>query len=94
MQLAIDQDLLRQAHQATGLGSDRDLVEYGLRLAIAAQALKPPLRPPRAGACGKASDSLGASCLEAPDAPSVYRGPPLSDEAMAAAVLAEAARHK
>lgn len=95
MQVTINEQLLRQAHRITGLESDRDLLEYGLRLAIAAQSINSSRRHlPTSGSFGKASDYLRESRPEPPDAPSVYQGPPLSLEEMDASIVAEAARHK
>ena len=95
MQVAIDEQLLLHAQQATGLTSDRELLEYGLRLAIAARAFKPSRSPLLArGNVGRACEHLGESRIEPPDTPSVYQGPPLSLAAMEAAIMAEAARHR
>jgi hypothetical protein len=94
LQISIDDQLLRQAHRATGLSSDRELVEYGLRLVIAAQSLRPSDgEHPRSRKVGKVSEYLQTSRLEPADAPSIYRGPPLSLETMDPAIQAEAARH-
>lgn len=95
MNIAIDKQLFAEAQQLTGLTSERELLEYGLRLVIAArrpQAARGPAL--EAGKVGRACELLGESRIEPPDSPSVYRGPALSLEEMDAAVMQEAARHR
>lgn len=95
MQVAIDEQLLLEARQVTGVTSEQELLEYGLRLVIAARRAAPVGSNSLAkGHVGRACERLGESRIEPPDTPSVYRGPPLSLEAMDAAIMAEAARHR
>ncbi len=87
---AIDDNLLLQAKQITGMQSDQALLEYALKLVVTLQSIA---KPPQETTL-KLSHYLPPSEFESEHTPSVYQGKPLSLEDMQAAIEKMAETYK
>jgi hypothetical protein len=89
----IDDNLLKQARQLTGMNSDNNLLEYALRIVIALQPIKQN-KPQTAQRIGKASERLSPSSFYISNSLPAYQGNPLSIEDMQTAIDQMAEQHK
>ena len=91
----IDNGLLTEARQLTGMRSNKALLEYALQLVVALRSIPQSLSPKKQGVeYSKVSDILSPSSIDDVDSFPVYEGPTLSLEDMDAAVARMAAQQK
>ena len=91
----IDEGLLAEARQLTGMRSDKALLEYALQLVVALRSIPHSLSPKKQEVTyGKMADILSPSTFEEADAFPAYEGPTLSLEDMDAAVARMAAQQR
>ncbi len=76
---SIDDSLLQQARQLTGMNSDNRLLEYALCLMVALQSIK-QVKADSVQRIGKASDRLSPSSFDIPSSLPAYQGKVLSIE--------------
>ena len=93
---AINDDLLMQARQLTGIYSDKVLLEYALQIVIALQPITQtsPIKSSAIQRIGKAAERLSPSAFKTIDSSQAYQGKPLSLEDMQTAIQNMAAQHK
>lgn len=89
----INDSLLIQAKQITGMQSDKALLEYALKLVIALQSVTKSSQNKEKTTL-KLSNYLAPSEFEPENAPSVYQGKPLSLDDMQTAIQNMAEKHK
>ncbi len=91
----IDNGLLAEARQLTGMRSNKALLEYALQLVVALRSIPQSLSPKKQGIdYSKVSDILSPSSIDDVDSFPVYEGPRLSLEDMDAAVARMAAQQR
>ena len=91
----IDNGLLTEARQLTGMRSNKALLEYALQLVVALRSIPHSLSPKKQEVThGKMADILSPSTFEEADSFPAYEGPTLSLEDMDAAVARMAAQQR
>lgn len=91
----IDNGLLAEARELTGMRSNKALLEYALQLVVALRSIPESLSPKKEGIqYSKVSDILSPSSIDDVALFPAYEGEPLSLEDMDAAVARMAAQQK